>query len=219
MESYSTETVLTPIPKNLIGITDQSMLIAFGASFDSMLEDKWYIYASSGFDMNTRIDPLDISFLSAARFKRDLLEKDYPNKDCRPDWVKKIAADWSGDVSLNEFMRQACIDPYEVIQGLLLKPNNSGESALTEIMIEGAYWANKSRPGEFGGVATQITRERIQSISTPEMLRDMHDARSQEDLEHIITQLKNAAQHVIDSWEGSNLDSAVRALNQVLMTS
>ncbi|WP_347990253.1 hypothetical protein [Methylomonas sp. AM2-LC] len=91
-----------------------------------------------------------------------------------------------------------------LFQGIMAK---SGQA---EIVIEGAYYSDKMRPGEFGGWVARITPELIQSSGTQRMFSEMRQESAFLDALDILYQLAsaNCADNELDP-EDPNLDDVL----------
>lgn len=166
--SYETITMLQDIPEHLINPSDRSVLEGMGFTLEKTPEGNYYLYCP-----DYGANPLDMADLST--FNMAQLKNDYPDEEPRPEWVKAlIAVDREEDVlAMHALLEERDSGWMNVLQGILNKSQNVGPDALNAIEGKAAYWADRDRPGEFGGWCCRITRDGYQIKGVDHILEEM----------------------------------------------
>jgi hypothetical protein len=87
--------------------------------------------------------------------------------------AKLVAASLSSDAEANDLLTDydRLPDYVEVFQLFADKAEKK------EIVIEGGYWNDKARPGEFGGWVARVTPEKVQVAGMQDLLRMMREGK------------------------------------------
>lgn len=223
-DSYTVATVLPAIPKDLIGKGDQALLQGCGAVLQTD-GDCWYVYAPDGFAEEPDEEWMEEFFIGAPdhlaeiAVLREMLEQDYPVEGNRPLWVSTLLTPTEDNIEADGVVALLVhhgIQVYDILRGLLSKPENAGEARLDSLEIKGSYWSDRERPDHFGGYCAYLTRDNALFSNTDQALRHMADGEGHHHLMSRIEVLEEAARYVINSWESGDLAGAVRELQAAL---
>jgi hypothetical protein len=167
--NHEVATVNTKIPARLLSEADLLVLSGFGFESEDALGNKLYLYAEDGTragnEFEVEVWPELVSMLDTA----------YPPEAPRPEWVGALLAHLvqygqDDEHQMTVDMESMGVSWEGVLQGILSKPQNTGEDAIDAIEVMAGYWCDKARAGEFGGWAVRITRDDIQSACTSTLL-------------------------------------------------
>ncbi len=160
--SYSVTTLLTELPAEHVHEWHRCALKALGFSMDEQgIEEgdsshgggrRLYIYTDNG-----DVGPCDLDASVDGAFEDLDLEQfaDTP-------FIKKLVEDMQerGGVSWDEVIQRVLRDI----------PEDAGISCVD---VQGGYWCDKARPGEFGGYALRITRDVISTFNISEAFTEI----------------------------------------------
>lgn len=154
MTDYYEEAVVEhPIPAALVNPVDLELLAAFGFAW-AQTNEGYTFYAEEGL--------LSFYDVEDARELLRGIEDEYPSDAARPEWVCRLAEALAPAAAKDESCElefdELSIHATDVFHAMLCKPQNRGAGALEEILVEGAYYANKTLPGAVGGFVWVITR-------------------------------------------------------------
>lgn len=155
MADYFSQTVIRPdIPRTAMTALERKIL---GKIFEEeAVGDDVYFCASHG--------PGDLVFLDIAE-ARALLAEDKAIESSLADLARDLLA--RVDADADEFELDLSVISFESIFQDIVK-----RSSLDYVEVEAAWTCSKMRPDGFGGAATLITADDIQSVSTAGWLEE-----------------------------------------------
>jgi hypothetical protein len=212
MADYYSQCVVQPsIPGWLVDKADRLALEGLGYTFE---EDGagWYLFAAEGED-STAYGTNPNDWLA-------VFDECYPKGAERPAWMVAVTRHLNAALDKNPSLRDMVAADWDldwtaipltgsdIFQGLLQKPVNTGELAVTAITIEGSWTCSEFRPDGSGGWVERITAKGIRYDSTKEILERW----ANEAEEGPEDTLLEAAKAVLANWDKGDLAAAVRQL-------